>query len=82
MVLNSMNGRAEIPGQAKVVIIGGGWGYTVKTNIGFGYVRRAEGVDKDFPQAGHYELEIASERCPCELQLQPLYDPKMLKLKS
>ena len=60
----------------------GGWGYTANTNIGFGYVRHAEGVDRDYLQAGSYELEVAGERLACELQLQPLYDPKMLRLKS
>jgi 4-methylaminobutanoate oxidase (formaldehyde-forming) len=59
----------------------GGWGYTVNTNIGFGYVRNAEGVDHDYLTSATYELEVASERLPCELQLQALYDPKMLKLK-
>ena len=59
----------------------GGWGYTVNTNIGFGYVRNAEGVDHDYLTSASYELEVASERLPCELQPQPLYDPKMLKLK-
>ena len=59
----------------------GGWGYTVNTNIGYGYVRNAEGVDRDYLTSANYELEVASERLPCELQLQTLYDPKMLKLK-
>ena len=59
----------------------GGWGYTVNTNIGFGYVRNAGGVDHDYLTSASYELEVASERLPCELQLQALYDPKMLKLK-
>ena len=58
-----------------------GWGYTVNTNIGFGYVRNAGGVDHDYLTSVNYELEVASERLPCELQLQALYDPKMLKLK-
>lgn len=58
-----------------------GWGYTANTNIGLGYVRNANGVDKDYLQAGSYELEVAGERLPCGLQLQPLYDPGMLKLK-
>jgi len=58
-----------------------GWGYTMETNIGLGYVRNASGVDKDYLQSGNYELEVAGERLPCELQLQALYDPKMLKMK-
>jgi len=59
----------------------GGWGYTANTNIGLGYVRNDAGVDRDFLQAGAYELEVGSERVACELQLQPVYDPGMLKLR-
>jgi 4-methylaminobutanoate oxidase (formaldehyde-forming) len=58
-----------------------GWGYTLETNIGLGYVRNPDGVDKNYLQSGSYELEVAGERHPCKLQLQPLYDPKMLKMK-
>jgi len=59
----------------------GGWGYTLETNIGFGYVRCAQGVDTDFLESGEYELEIACERVPCKLQLKPLYDPTMSRVK-
>jgi 4-methylaminobutanoate oxidase (formaldehyde-forming) len=59
-----------------------GWGYTLTTNIGLGYVRNKTGVDRNYLEDGSYELEVAGERHPCELQLQPLYDPKMLKMKA
>ena len=58
-----------------------GWGYTVETNIGLGYVRNSDGVDRDYLLSGDYELEVAGERMPCELHLQPLYDPKMERMK-
>jgi len=58
-----------------------GWGYTLETNIGYGYVRRAEGVDKDFLLSGNYELEVATERVACEIHLQSLYDPQMGRMK-
>ena len=58
-----------------------GWGYTLDVNIGLGYVRNKAGVDRDYLLAGSYELEIAGERHPCELQLQALYDPEMRKMK-
>jgi len=58
-----------------------GWGYTLNTNIGLGYVRNKTGVDRDYLQAGSYELEVAGERHRCELQLRSLYDPQMLKMK-
>ena len=53
----------------------GGWGYTVQKNIGYGYVRNPKGVDKDYLISGNYEIEIASVRFPCKLELNPLYDP-------
>ncbi len=59
-----------------------GWGYTVNRNIGFGYIRCETGVDQAFLTSGTYELEVATERCKCELQLKPLYDPSMQKMKS
>ena len=46
-----------------------GWGYTLQTNIGMGYVRRADGLSEEWLRAGSYELEVASERLPCRLGL-------------
>ena len=60
-----------------------GWGYTVKRNIGLGYVRDAEsGVDAEYVMAGEYELEVATERVPAEIFLKPLYDPQMKRVKA
>ena len=58
-----------------------GWGYTVARNIGYGYVRHPDGIDRQYLQSGHYELEIATERVLCTLQLKPLYDPEMSRVK-
>lgn len=59
-----------------------GWGYTLEKNIGYGYVRRSEGVDRDFILQGNYELEVATKRIPCQVHMNPLYDPKMSRIKS
>jgi len=59
-----------------------GWGYTVRRNIGYGYVHNADGVDRAYLERGGYELEVATERVACELHLGPLYDPKMERVKS
>jgi 4-methylaminobutanoate oxidase (formaldehyde-forming) len=32
--------------------------------------------------SGSYELEVATERVPAEVCLDPLYDPKMSRIKS
>lgn len=59
----------------------GGYGYTLDTNIGIGYVRNADGVTADYVLSGEYELEIANERRKAKISLEPLYDPKMTKIK-
>ena len=60
----------------------GGWGYTLETNIGFGYVRDRAGVDMDYLKSGAYEIEVATTRIPCDIRFGPLYDPKMERVKA
>jgi 4-methylaminobutanoate oxidase (formaldehyde-forming) len=59
----------------------GGYGYTVAKNIGYGYVRNADGVPTEWLSTGRYELEVATERVPAAIHLAPLYDPKMERIK-
>ena len=59
----------------------GGYGYTVEKSIGYGYIRHDAGVNAAFVQAGKYELEVAGKRVPCTVQLAPLYDPEMARVK-
>ena len=60
----------------------GGWGYTVAKNIGYGYVRAADGVDDAMLKSGDYELEVACERVACTLHTAPLYDPRGQRVRS
>ena len=60
----------------------GGFGYTVGKSIGYGYVRNPDGVEADYVQGGAYELEVATERVPAQMHMEPLYDPKMQRVKS
>ena len=59
----------------------GGFGHSIGKSIGMGYVRNAEGVNRDYLLSGEYSLEVASDRVPCQLHLAPLYDPTMTKVK-
>jgi 4-methylaminobutanoate oxidase (formaldehyde-forming) len=63
-------------------IASGGHGHTVDQEIGYGYVRNAEGVSDDYLKAGRYELEIAAKRYPATLHRGALYDPENKKIKS
>ena len=60
----------------------GGWGYTLQVNIGYGYVRLADGVDYKSLMNAKYELEIACQRIPCKIQFSALYDPTMQRVKA
>lgn len=78
-----LSGRETIYRNGKRVgwLSSAGFGHTVQKSIGLGYVRSDEIIDRAHVLSGQYELEVASERVPCEASLAPLYDPKMLKVK-
>jgi len=59
-----------------------GWGYTVGVNVGYGYVRAADGVSDDYLASGRYELEVATRRVPTRLHMTALYDPTGARIKS
>jgi 4-methylaminobutanoate oxidase (formaldehyde-forming) len=60
----------------------GGYGHTVGHAIGYGYVRREGGLDRDFVLSGRYEIEIATERVPARVTLSPFYDPQGRRIRS
>ena len=60
----------------------GGFGYTLGKNIGYGYVRNAEGVSDEFLKSGRYELVVAAEKTPAMLHFGPMFDPAMDRVKA
>lgn len=77
-------GRETIYRNGKKIgwLTSGGYGYTIEKSIGYGYIRHPDGVDAGFVKSGTYELEVATQRVPCEVTLQPLYDAKMERVKA
>jgi 4-methylaminobutanoate oxidase (formaldehyde-forming) len=69
-------------GQRVGWLTSGGFGYTVGRSIGYGYVRNADGVTADYVTGGTYELEVAGDRVPADVSLQPFYDPTNARVKS
>jgi sarcosine dehydrogenase len=59
-----------------------GYGYTVGRPIGYGYVRRAEGVTDDWLASGRYELVVANDRVPAAIHLKPLVDPDGIRVRG
>ena len=60
----------------------GGFGYTIGKPIGYGYVRKADGVTRDYLRDGRYELVVATNRVPCMVHDEPLYDPSNSRVKA
>jgi sarcosine dehydrogenase len=61
----------------------GGYGYTVGTNIGIGYVRNREvGATADYVMNAEYQLEIACKLYPAQVSLEALYDPKSERVRA
>lgn len=59
------------------------YGHTIGKSIGMGYVQSGgEIVDPAFVGSGRYEIEVAGERVPAEITLQPFYDPSSRRVKD
>ncbi|MEO0567301.1 MAG: FAD-dependent oxidoreductase [Pseudomonadota bacterium] len=69
-------------GQRVGYLSSAGFGHTIDRSIGMGYVRCSEDVAREYVFSGNYELEVAGERVPCDVHLEPLYDPEMSRMKS
>jgi heterotetrameric sarcosine oxidase gamma subunit len=68
------------------VIVGattsGAWGHRINASLGMGYVKNEAGVTKEWIAAGKWEVEIAWQRYPANVQLQGFYDPKAERIKA
>ena len=59
-----------------------GWGYTVRKNIAYGYVRNSNGVSDDYLYSGNYQLEVEDVRVPVRIEREALYDPASVRMRS
>ena len=62
-------------------ITSGMFGHTLGAAVGLGYVGNADGVDREFIDAGKYEIEVALHRIPATASLRPLYDPASERIR-
>jgi glycine cleavage system aminomethyltransferase T/glycine/D-amino acid oxidase-like deaminating enzyme len=60
----------------------GAWGHRINASLGLGYVKNEDGVTKEWIEAGKWEVEIAWQRYPANVQLQCFYDPKGERIKA
>jgi 4-methylaminobutanoate oxidase (formaldehyde-forming) len=47
-----------------------------------GSIENEAGVTVDFIKNGRYEIEVAGVRYPAKASLQPMYDPKGIRVRS
>jgi 4-methylaminobutanoate oxidase (formaldehyde-forming) len=62
-------------------ITSGGYGHTLGTSVGMGYVAHPDGVDAAFVRTGRWELEIATDRFAATARLEPPYDPASARVR-
>ena len=59
------------------------YGHSVDAPLGLGYLANGGAlVDAQWIAAGRYEVEIADERVPARVSLQPFYDPASERVKQ
>jgi 4-methylaminobutanoate oxidase (formaldehyde-forming) len=60
------------------------YGHTLQGAVGLAMITAEEGhfVNKSYLTDGKWEVEIAGNRYPCKLSLNPMYDPTNKKIKS
>ncbi len=68
------------------VIVGsiksGAFGHRLGRSLGMGYVECPQGVSGDWLSEGRWEVEVACERHPVQVQLGPWYDPKNERIRA
>ncbi|MEO8264365.1 MAG: FAD-dependent oxidoreductase [Ilumatobacteraceae bacterium] len=64
-------------------ITSGMFGHSLDASLGMGYVTNPDGLaDNGYVLDGQYEIEVAAQRVPAAVSLQPFYDPKSLRVRS
>ena len=59
----------------------GAFGFKLGAAVGLGMVEAGTPVDKGYVESGRWEIEIAGKRHPARASLQPLYDPRLARVK-
>jgi heterotetrameric sarcosine oxidase gamma subunit len=60
----------------------GGYGFTLGSAMGMGFVHHEADASIEYINSGSYEIDIAGERYPARASLRPMYDPKNIRVRS
>ena len=59
----------------------GMWSYTEKRALALGYVECADGVTKDWVEAGRFEIEVAGVPIEATASIRSFYDPRKERVR-
>lgn len=59
----------------------GSYGFSLGGAIGLFMIEAGEPITRNYIKDGHWEIEIAGKPYPAEVSLQPMYDPKLEKVR-
>jgi glycine cleavage system aminomethyltransferase T len=57
------------------------YGHTVGGAVGLSMLQASEPITNAYINDGYWEVEIAHQKYPCQVSLQPFYDPKSVRVK-
>jgi 4-methylaminobutanoate oxidase (formaldehyde-forming) len=60
----------------------GAFGHTLGGSVGLAMIERDHDVSDDYVASGSWELDIVGRRYPVRVSLEPMYDPKRLRIKA
>jgi 4-methylaminobutanoate oxidase (formaldehyde-forming) len=60
----------------------GAYAFTLGGAVGLAIVEREHDITDDWLASGTWELDIVGERYPARISLEPMYDPKRLRIKA
>ncbi len=58
------------------------YGHTLGGAVGLAMLEADEPIGKKYIQGGTWEVDVAGRMVPARVSLRPMYDPKMLRIKS
>ncbi len=64
------------------LLTSGGYGHTLGSALGMGWVRHPDGVTAGLLRQARFEIEIAGERYPAEASLRPFFDPDGARMRA
>jgi 4-methylaminobutanoate oxidase (formaldehyde-forming) len=59
----------------------GMWSYVEDRALAMGYLNHPDGVDREWLEAGTFEIEVATERIPATASIRSFYDPKNQRVR-